>query len=221
MASTAVSRNQDPHKNPQLQRVEAPRSGGAGRRSGAERDAPRVSGDTRKATRGDDRVVVEVGCGVVVYPARGPGSRWRAVWYPVIGGVACQDIKTGHMQEAVNAAPTPGEGDRVRRCISALVGVGIAGGYLTSPRLKLVHWQPGEDRPVAALAVSVAGESALFVDPSEIPASIDSLGHNAAAGRQGAVVSSLSRFATAGSVYVRSLVIASAIRGSLAFSNIP
>ena len=135
--------------------------------------------------------------------------------------MACQDIKTGHMQEAVNAAPAPGEGDRVRRCISALAGVGIAGGYLTSPRLKLVHRQPGEDRPVPAPAVSVAGESALFVDPSEIPASIDSLGHNAAAGRQVAVVSSLSRFATAGSVYVRSLVIASAIRGSLALSNIP
>ena len=40
-----------------------------------------VSGDTRKATRGDDRVVVETDSGVVVYPARGPGDRWRAVWY--------------------------------------------------------------------------------------------------------------------------------------------
>ena len=99
--------------------------------------------------------------------------------------------------------------------------MGIVGGYLTSPRLKLVHWQPGEDRPMPAPAVSVARESVLFVNPSEIPASIDSLGHNAAAGRQVAVVSSLSRFATAGSVYVRSLVIASVIRGSLAFSNIP
>ena len=66
---------------------------------------------------------------------------------PVIGHLACEDIKTGHLQEAVNAAPTVGEGDRVRRCISALVSAGITGGYLTSPRLKLVHWQPGEDRP--------------------------------------------------------------------------
>jgi hypothetical protein len=33
---------------------------------------------------------------------------------PVIGAVACQDIKTGHMQQIVNAAPTAGEGDRVR-----------------------------------------------------------------------------------------------------------
>jgi hypothetical protein len=90
---------------------------------------------------------------------------------PVIAGVACEDIKTGYLQEAVNTAPTAGEGDRVRRCISALVSAGIAGGYLTSPRLKLVHWQPGEDRPVPAPAVSVAGE--LFVDPSEIPSSAD------------------------------------------------
>jgi integrase len=193
------------------------------------------------------RVVVEVGCGVVVYPAREAGDRWRAVWYengrrrqcqavtedrlagklekvtarlaadapnterpgadliayylsparhppgrgwsrkhtdtqrrlcdrylaPLIGHVVCEDIKTGHLQEAVNTAPTPGEGDRVRRCISALVGAGIAGGYLTSPRLRLVHWQPGEYRPVPAPTVTVAGESALFVDPSEIPASTD------------------------------------------------
>ena len=40
-----------------------------------------MSGDTRKATRGDDRVVVEFDCGVTVYPAREPGDRWRATWY--------------------------------------------------------------------------------------------------------------------------------------------
>ena len=33
---------------------------------------------------------------------------------PVIGTVACQDIKASHMQRIVNAAPTAGEGDRVR-----------------------------------------------------------------------------------------------------------
>jgi integrase len=202
---------------------------------------------TASATHGDGRVVVEVGCGVTVYPAREPRDRWRAVWYengrrrqceavsedrlaarlekvtarltadapnterpgadliayylspgrhpagkgwsrkhtdtqrrlchrylaPVIGRMACEDIKTSHLQEAVNAAPTVGEGDRLRRCISALVGAGITGRYLINPRLKHVHWQPGEDRPLPELAVTVAGESALFVDPSEIPASAD------------------------------------------------
>jgi hypothetical protein len=192
------------------------------------------------------RVVVEVGGGVTVYPARRPGDRWRAVWYedgrrrqcqasteaglvarvekvtarlaadapglelpgaeliacylspdrhpagkgwsrkhadtqarlcrrylaPVIATLACEDIRISHLQAAVNAAPTAGEGARLRRCISALVNAGLAGGYLTSPRLKEVHWQPGS-RPVSQPPSAVAGESVLFVDPAEIPAPAD------------------------------------------------
>ena len=38
---------------------------------------------------------------------------------PVIGAVTCQDITTGHTQQIVNAAPTPGEGDRVQGMILA------------------------------------------------------------------------------------------------------
>jgi integrase len=91
---------------------------------------------------------------------------------PVIARLACEDIKTAHMQAAVNAAPTAGEGARLRRCISALVSAGITGGYLTSLRVKDVHWQAG-DRPAPELAATVAGESALFVDPAEIPAACD------------------------------------------------
>ncbi len=54
---------------------------------------------------------------------------------PVIDAVTCQDIKTGHMQEIVNAAPTPGEGNRVQGMISALVSAGLDGGFLANPRL--------------------------------------------------------------------------------------
>ena len=54
-----------------------------------------------------------------------------------------------------------------------MVTAGITGGYLANLRLKEVHWQAGEDRPVPAPEVSVAGETALFVDPAEIPASSD------------------------------------------------
>jgi hypothetical protein len=79
---------------------------------------------------------------------------------PVIATVTCQDIKTGHTQKIVNAAPTAGEGDRTRRMISALVSAGIEGGYLASPRLAKVHWQAG-DRALPALQVSVAGETPL------------------------------------------------------------
>jgi len=107
---------------------------------------------------------------------------------PVIGGLACQDITTGHMQQIVNAAPTPGEGARARGMISALVSAGITGGYLASPRLKEVHWQAG-GRLLPPPQVTVAGESALFVDPADIPAAADvaALGQALAAGRRGGV----------------------------------
>jgi hypothetical protein len=104
---------------------------------------------------------------------------------PVIGGLACQDIRIGHMQAVVNAAPTAKEGARLRRCISALVGAGITGGYLASPRLRQVHWQAaGRLAPVPQ--ASVAGESGLFVDPAGVPAAADvaRLGRALAAGQQ-------------------------------------
>ena len=105
---------------------------------------------------------------------------------PVIGRLACQDITVGDMQQIVNAAPTPGEGTRARGMISALVSAGITGGYLASPRLKEVHWQAG-NRPLPPPPAGVAGESALFVDPADIPAAADvaALGHALRAGRRG------------------------------------
>ena len=105
---------------------------------------------------------------------------------PVIDAVTCQDIKTGHTQKIVNAAPTPGEGNRVHRMISALVSAGLESGYLANPRLAKVHWQAG-DRELPAPQVTVAGESALWVGPAEIPAGSDigKLGRALAAGRHG------------------------------------
>src|SRR6266702_2446475 len=76
----------------------------------------------------------------------------------------------------------PGHQDRVQGMISALVGAGIEGGYLANPRLAKVHWQAG-DRPMPPPRVTVAGESALWVDPAEVPADHDvaGLGHALAA----------------------------------------
>jgi integrase len=70
--------------------------------------------------------------------------------------------------------------------ISALVSAGLEGGYMANPRLAKVHWQAG-DRPLPAARVSVAGESALWVDPAEIPAGSDigKLGGALAEGRHG------------------------------------
>jgi ribosomal protein L12E/L44/L45/RPP1/RPP2 len=46
---------------------------------------------------------------------------------PVIGHLACEDIKTRHLQAVVNAAPTAQEGKRLHALVSALVGAGITG----------------------------------------------------------------------------------------------
>ena len=212
------------------------------------------------SVRDSARVVVEAGCGILVYPPEEAGLPWRATftengrrrfrqamteaelaakldkvterlsagapdmerpgadliaWYldpdrlpadkrwsrkhahtqarlcqrfaaPVIATVTCQDITAGHMQQIVNAAPTAGEGNRVRAMISALVSAGIKGGYLANPRLASVHWQ-ARDRPLPPPPVGVAGESVLWVDPAEIPSDDDMarLGQALAAGRHG------------------------------------
>jgi integrase len=105
---------------------------------------------------------------------------------PVIEAVTCQDIKMRHVQKIVNAAPTAGEGTRAAGMISALIGAGIDGGYLVNPRLAKVHWQAA-GRQLPPAPVSVAGESALWVDSAEIPAEEDigKLGRALASGRHG------------------------------------
>jgi hypothetical protein len=71
---------------------------------------------------------------------------------PVIGTVTCQDIKTGHMQQIVSAAPAAGEGDRVHGMLSALVAAGIGGGYLASPRGRAADYGgPRADHPGTSL----------------------------------------------------------------------
>jgi hypothetical protein len=91
---------------------------------------------------------------------------------PVLGDVACQDILVAHTQRALNAAPTAGEGARLRRCISALVSAGLAGGWLVNVRLKEVHSQSG-GREVPAARGHAGGEAAQYVDPAEIPGPAD------------------------------------------------
>jgi hypothetical protein len=64
-----------------------PVPGSAAKPSGRAKTAPRsgrspvlASGNGRAATRGDGEVV-ELECGITVYPARSGGGRWRAVWH--------------------------------------------------------------------------------------------------------------------------------------------
>jgi integrase len=90
----------------------------------------------------------------------------------VLGDLPCQDILVADMQRALNAVSTAGEGARLRRCISALVSAGLAAGWLANARLREAHWQ-ASGREVPGPKVTAAGESAVYVDPDEIPGPAD------------------------------------------------
>ena len=85
MVPEAPPQSKIPTKNPQPARAGARRPASPARGGPRSRRAARpgalLRGDARAATRGDGRVVVELECGVTVYPAREEGGRWRAVWY--------------------------------------------------------------------------------------------------------------------------------------------
>jgi hypothetical protein len=160
MTSAALLSSKIPAESPQLASAGA-KSRPSGKTS-QHRDSQRVSGSARSATRGDAPALEDYGPALIAHylspgrhPADRPWSRKHAdtqarlcarYLAPVIAALRCEDIKTADMQAAVNAAPTAGEGARVARAISALVTAGLDAGYLVSPRLKNVRWQPG-DRP--------------------------------------------------------------------------
>ena len=83
-----------PTKNPQPARTEAGRAASRARGGPRSRRTPRPGvlqlGDARAATRGAGRVVVELECGITVYPAREEGDRWRAVWKEGGGRRQCE-----------------------------------------------------------------------------------------------------------------------------------
>ena len=80
MAQAAPTRTKIPTKSPQPARGKDGRPGraGAGRRTA--RGQVAASGTGRAATRGGGEVI-ELECGIAVYPARGERGRWPAVWY--------------------------------------------------------------------------------------------------------------------------------------------
>jgi integrase len=143
-----------------------------------------VSGTWRPAARGEGEVI-ELEHGITVYPARSEGGRWRAVW---------QEDGERQQCEAASQERLVGKLEKVTERLaadasnmnSALVSAGIEGGYLTNARLAKVHWQAA-GRVLPAPRVSVSGESALWIDPDEIPSDDDlaRLGSALSRGRHG------------------------------------
>jgi hypothetical protein len=55
-----------------------------------------ANGTGRAATRGDGEVI-ELECGIAVYPARGERGRWRAVWYENGERQQCEGASEGKL----------------------------------------------------------------------------------------------------------------------------
>jgi hypothetical protein len=77
MAHAAPVRTKIPTNSPQPARVRPARL--KARRPARSRVL--AGGAGRPATRGNGNPVIELECGVTVYPAREDQGRWRAVWY--------------------------------------------------------------------------------------------------------------------------------------------
>jgi hypothetical protein len=70
-----------PTESPQSMPGRAANTSGRARKSrAAGRSQVLASGNERAATRGGGDVI-ELECGITVYPAKSEGGRWRAVWY--------------------------------------------------------------------------------------------------------------------------------------------
>jgi integrase len=86
-----------------------------------------------------------------------------------IGDRPCESVKMADMQRLVNAESTATTGDKMMYTLKALVKMGYADGFITNPRLAMVHWQAG-DRPMPLRKVQHAGEAETFIDPRTLPA---------------------------------------------------
>jgi hypothetical protein len=81
MTQAAPALTKIPTKSPQPGRSGPGRPAGRAKKaSSPARAAVLATGAQRESTRGDGEVI-ELECGITVYPARSEGGRWRAVWY--------------------------------------------------------------------------------------------------------------------------------------------
>jgi hypothetical protein len=85
---------------------------GRPRRAPGSGRSPALAGGTgRVATRGGGEVI-ELDCGITVYPARSEGGRWRAVWYEAGERQQCeapaQEKLAAKLEKVrVSRSPTP------------------------------------------------------------------------------------------------------------------
>jgi hypothetical protein len=80
MAHAALARTKINTEVTQSARSRGTRSPAGPRKAGRPPGGPRVSGEARESARHPDRPVIELGCGIRVYPPEADGEPWRAVF---------------------------------------------------------------------------------------------------------------------------------------------
>jgi hypothetical protein len=98
MWQAASAQTEIPTSSPQPPRSGAarPAAGRPKRTSGPTRAKVLASGTERESTRGCGEVI-ELECGITVYPARSEGGRWRAVWYEAGERQQCEAATEGKL----------------------------------------------------------------------------------------------------------------------------
>src|SRR6185437_4198335 len=92
-----------PTVSPQLPRARARKAAAARRKTPSLNVIPVTGVETRPATRGDGEVL-ELGYGISVYPPRGEGDRWRAVWLENGRRKQCESVSKEAFTEKVEKA---------------------------------------------------------------------------------------------------------------------
>ncbi|MGH3278666.1 MAG: hypothetical protein ACRDNW_05945, partial [Trebonia sp.] len=92
-----------PTDSPQLPRTKAVKTAPSKPRAARLNVIPVTGVETRPATHGDGEVI-ELGCGITVYPPREEDHRWRAVWYENGTRKQCESVSKETFTEKLEKA---------------------------------------------------------------------------------------------------------------------
>ena len=81
MTQAAPARTKIPTEIPQLLHSGPARAVGRSKKGSRTAHSRVIASGTGRATTRGSGEVIELGCGITVYPAREDQGRWRAVWY--------------------------------------------------------------------------------------------------------------------------------------------
>jgi hypothetical protein len=139
MRQAGNAQTEIPTISPQPPRSGAVRPAGRAKKTGAHTRAKVLAtGSERESTRGGGEVI-ELECGIAVYPARSEGGRWRAVWYEAGERQQCEAATEGKLTPKLEkvAERLKADAPKMRRA-----GADLIAHYLDPNQLPVRDWWP-------------------------------------------------------------------------------